>query len=66
MYRAALLLVGLLTAEVHDYSRPLDAKKLDQTTLDVEGFGDKKSLQREDDGLRVTSFRLVFGGTRGF
>ena len=39
--------------EAGDYVRALDAKSLDQSTLDAEGFGEKKALAREDDGLRV-------------
>jgi hypothetical protein len=52
----ALLLCGLLGAgpESGDYVRALDAKSLDQPALDAEGFGDKKALKREDDGLHVT------------
>ncbi|WP_337174070.1 NPCBM/NEW2 domain-containing protein [Paludisphaera sp.] len=49
---AAGVSVGVVRAA--DYGRALDAKSLDQPTLDAEGFGDKKSLKREDDGLRVT------------
>ncbi|WZO96222.1 NPCBM/NEW2 domain-containing protein [Isosphaeraceae bacterium EP7] len=37
-----------------NYARALDAKSLDQATLDVEGYGEKKALKREDDGLRIT------------
>ncbi|SIN68133.1 Protein of unknown function [Singulisphaera sp. GP187] len=54
MHRVVLLWVSLLTGDVHDYSRPLDAKKLDQTTLDAESYGEKKQIKREDDGLHVT------------
>ena len=49
-----LLCAGLFLGDVHDYSRTLDAKKLDQATLDSESFGEKKSLKREENGLRVT------------
>lgn len=38
-----------------DYLRPLGAKALDQATLDAEGYGDKKGLAREDDGLRIAA-----------
>jgi hypothetical protein len=54
MLRVVLFYVGLFVGDVRDYSRPLDAKKLDQATLDAESFGDKKKLKREDDGLRIT------------
>ncbi|WP_165250343.1 NPCBM/NEW2 domain-containing protein [Paludisphaera soli] len=36
-----------------EYARALDARKLDQAALDAEGYGDKKALKREGDGLRV-------------
>ena len=54
MHRVVLLWVGLLVGDVRDYSRPLDAKSLDQATFDAEHFGDKKAFKREDDGLRIT------------
>ena len=37
-----------------DYSRSLSAPNLDQPTLDAEGYGEKKALKREADGLRIT------------
>ncbi len=37
-----------------EYSRVLGEKKLDQATLDSEGYGEKKSFKREADGLRIT------------
>ena len=37
-----------------EYSRVLGEKKLDQATLDTEGYGEKKSFKREADGLRIT------------
>ena len=37
-----------------EYDRSLAAKNLDQATLDAEGYGQKKSFKREDDGLRIT------------
>jgi hypothetical protein len=36
-----------------EYARLLSEKKLDQATLDAEGYGEKKSFKREADGLRV-------------
>jgi len=54
MFGAAILWVGLGAIAAGDYARPLGAKTLDQATLDAEGFGDKKSLQRDEAGLRVT------------
>jgi len=37
-----------------EYARDLGEKKLDQATLDAEGYGEKKSFKREADGLRIT------------
>ena len=54
MQAAALLLFGLLGGGVTEYSRGFDARRLDQATLDAESFGEKKSLKRDDDGLRIT------------
>jgi hypothetical protein len=54
MHCVALLWAGLLIGDVSDYSRPLGAKKLDQATLDAEGYGEKKSFKREDDGLSIS------------
>src|SRR5271156_4566334 len=54
MHRIVLLWDSLLVGDVHDYTRPLDAKKLDQATLDAEAFGLKKVIKRENDGLRIT------------
>ena len=48
-----LLTIGLLGAGPAEYSRRLDAKHLDQSTLDEEGYGSKKAFRREDDGLRI-------------
>ena len=53
MHRVVLLWVSLFVGDVHDYSRPLDARKLDQATLDAEAYGEKKVIKRENDGLRV-------------
>lgn len=36
-----------------DYARKLDAGSLDQAAFDAECYGDKKSIKREGDGLRV-------------
>lgn len=54
MLGAAILWIGLGAVGAGDYIRPLGAKALDQPALDAEGFGDKKALAREDDGLKVT------------
>src|SRR5438105_1864032 len=54
MHPVALLCACLFVGDVRDYSRPLNAKKLDQATLDAESFGEKKKIKREDDGLRIT------------
>ena len=54
MLGAAILWLGLGSVGAGDYVRPLGAKALEQTALDAEGFGEKKSLKREDDGLHVT------------
>ncbi len=54
MHRVVLILAGLLAGDVRDYSRPLDAKKIDQATLDAESYGEKKKIKREEDGLRIT------------
>src|SRR3954464_2145916 len=53
MQAMTLIVIGLLGVGTADYTRPLDARHLDQPTLDAEGFGDKKAFQREDDGLRI-------------
>jgi hypothetical protein len=55
MHGAALLVISLLGAGgLSEYSRSLDAKSLDQATLDAEGYGEKTSFKREDGGLRIT------------
>jgi len=54
MLGATILWIGLGAVGAGDYVRPLGSKALDQATLDAEGFGEKKALKREDDGLRVT------------
>jgi hypothetical protein len=55
MRALALLLFGLLVGDdPTDYSRSLGSKALDQPTLDAESYGEKKSLAREADGLRIT------------
>jgi hypothetical protein len=51
---AVLVLASLVAGDVRDYTRPLDAKKLDQAAFDAEAYGDKKALKRGDDGLQVT------------
>ncbi len=54
MLVAAILCIGLVRVGSGDYLRPFDEKAFDQAALDAEGFGDKKALTREADGLRVT------------
>lgn len=54
MLSALILWIGLGTVGAGDYHRPLAEKAFDQAALDAEGFGDKKTLTREADGLRVT------------
>ncbi|MHC5541396.1 NPCBM/NEW2 domain-containing protein, partial [Singulisphaera rosea] len=53
MQGTALILFCLLGVGPQDYSRPLDAKALDQATLDTEGYGEKKAFTRENAGLRI-------------
>ena len=54
LHGMVLIWTALVVGDVRDYVRPLDAKKLDQATLDAESFGEKKTLKREDNGLRIT------------
>jgi hypothetical protein len=54
MYTAVLLWASLCVGEVRDYSRPLNAQKIDQATLDTEAYGEKKGIKRENDGVRIT------------
>ena len=54
MLSAMVLWIGLGAVGAGDYLRPLAEKAFDQAALDAEGFGDKKALAREADGLRVT------------
>jgi hypothetical protein len=54
MLSAMVLWIGLGAVGAGDYLRPLAEKSFDQAALDAEGFGDKKALAREADGLRVT------------
>jgi Protein of unknown function (DUF1583) len=54
MHTVVLLMFALAAGGSTDYARSLAAKKLDQATLDAEGYGEKKAFKREDDGLRVT------------
>jgi NPCBM/NEW2 domain len=54
MFSAVVLWISLGVAGAGDYVRPLAEKAFDQAALDAEGFGDKKALAREADGLRVT------------
>ena len=53
MHGVTLLLIGLVNVGAINYSRPLDAARLDQATLDAEGYGEKKAFRREVDGLRI-------------
>src|SRR4051794_17770083 len=54
MLSTMVLWIGLGAVGAGDYHRPLGEKAFDQAALDAEGFGDKKVLAREADGLRVT------------
>jgi hypothetical protein len=45
---------GLGAVSAGDYHRPLADKAFDQAAFDAETFGEKKSLARQADGLRVT------------
>jgi hypothetical protein len=54
MLSAMVLWIGLGAVGAGEYHRPLAEKAFDQAALDAEGFGDKKALAREADGLRVT------------
>jgi hypothetical protein len=55
MYPVVLLVMGLVAAGgVSEYTRALDAKKLDQAAFDAEAFGEKKKLERKDDGLHLS------------
>jgi len=60
MWSTTLLLIAMTAAGpgevpgLGDYARSLTADKLDQAALDAEGYGDKKALKREDEGLRIT------------
>ena len=53
MLSAMVLWIGLGAVGAGDYLRPFAEKALEQAVLDAEGFGDKKALAREADGLRV-------------
>jgi hypothetical protein len=53
MFCAVVLCIGLLAGEVAEYSRPLGLEKLDQATIDIEGYGKKEAFRREYDGLRI-------------
>ncbi len=54
--KGLVILLIALTGDLGptEYSRILGEKKLDQATLDSEGYGEKKSFKREADGLRIT------------
>ena len=54
MLSAMVLWIGLGAVGAGDYLRPFAEKAFEQAVLDAEGFGDKKALAREADGLRVT------------
>jgi NPCBM/NEW2 domain/Protein of unknown function (DUF1583) len=53
MQATILLLIAMTGAGGGEYSRSLASSRLDQPTLDAEGYGETKSIHREDDGLRV-------------
>lgn len=53
MPTAIFLTLGLLAANVAEYARPLGSDRLDQATLDAEGYGKKEALGREGSGLRI-------------
>ena len=55
MLGALLVGVGLGLVAGGDYLRPLASAGFDQATLDAEGFGDKKNLTREADGLKIVA-----------
>ncbi len=71
-----IVLLVALTGDLgpSEYTRVLGEKKLDQATLDAEGYGEKKAFKREADGLRIklgpgepetgwrTPAQLRFGG----
>ena len=54
MLGAAILWIGLGAVGTGEYLRPFGSKVFDQATLDTESFGDKKSLSRDADGLKIT------------
>ncbi len=55
MHGVALLLIGLLGGgQSVEYLRGLDARRLEQSALDAEGYGLKSALAREADGLKIT------------
>jgi hypothetical protein len=51
MHGTTLLLISLLAGA--DYSRSFETSKLDQATLDAEGYGEKKAFERDAQGLRI-------------
>jgi len=54
MQALTLLVIALVSSGgPTEYSRSLDSKALDQAALDAEGYGEKASLKRETDGLRI-------------
>ena len=53
MQATILLVIALTGAGGGEYSRSLASGRLDQSTLDAEGYGETKALKREADGLRV-------------
>jgi hypothetical protein len=53
MQGASILLMLTMMGAGGDYVRSLAADRLDQATLDAEGYGETKSIKREADGLRI-------------
>lgn len=54
MLGAAIVWIGLGVVGAGDYLRPFGAKVFDQATFDAETFGDKKSLIRDEEGMKIT------------
>jgi hypothetical protein len=46
--------VTLGAGVLSEYSRSFTARRLDQATLDAEGYGEKDAFKREEGGLRIT------------
>ncbi len=56
MFSAMLMMVALATGAggAAEYARTLSLSALDQAAFDAETYGEKKGLNREADGLRMT------------